>query len=335
MVVQTPTEGMNPMSTELAIKTKGHSGLTIKPYIQIARPDHWFKNVFMIPGAIFAVYDMPELLSWQIVPRFLVALLATCLIASSNYTINEILDAPKDAFHPVKRNRPIPSGQVNLKVAHVEWVLLGILGLLIGWSVNIYFFISLLTLLIMGFLYNIPPVRLKDLPYLDVLSESVNNPLRLMLGWFAINIVYPPTLSLIMAYWMVGAFFMTIKRYAEYRRIADPSAAAAYRKSFSYYNEYRLILSMVYYAAAFSLFFGVFIVRYRMELILSIPVLAGFIPMYMRLAFWEDSPAQYPEHLYKQKGLVAYVAICALTVMLLLFIDIPLIDAIFHPFHVR
>jgi decaprenyl-phosphate phosphoribosyltransferase len=308
--------------------------LPIRPYIQIARPDHWFKNVFMLPGIVFALYDQPNLLSLNIVPSLLLALISTCLIASCNYTINEILDAPKDKLHPVKRNRPIPSGLVNLRIAYIEWVVLGVFGLLVGYTVNKWFFASVALLLFMGFLYNIPPVRLKDIPYVDVLSESLNNAIRLMLGWFAINVTYPPTLSLVMAYWMIGAFFMAIKRYAEYRRIADPVVAAQYRASFSYYNEYRLLLSIVYYASAFSFFLGVFIVRYRMELILSIPLLAGFIPVYMRMAFWKDSPAQYPEHLYKQKGLVVYAAACVIVVTALLFIDIPAIESIFRPLHI-
>jgi 4-hydroxybenzoate polyprenyltransferase len=306
----------------------------LTPYIKIARPDNWFKNLFMFPGLVFALYDSPDLFSKDIIPNFLLGLLAVCFVVSSNYVINEILDAPKDALHPVKSSRPIPSGMVNIKIAYVQWLLLGLFGLMIGSTVNYYFFYSLVSLLIMGILYNVPPIRLKDLPYLDVLSESVNNPLRLFLGWFSVNAVYPPTLSLIMAYWMIGAFFMTVKRYAEYKRIGDKSIAQNYRKSFSYYNEYRLVLSMVYYASAFSLFFGIFIVRYRMELILSVPILAGFIPVYMRLAFWEDSPAQYPEKLYKQRGLVLYSICCVVLVLALLFVDLPIISFVFQPLHI-
>lgn len=306
----------------------------IKPYIEIARPDHWFKQIFMLPGVVFAVYDSPELLSWGIIPTLLLALLATCLVASSYYTINEILDAPMDALHPVKKNRPIPSGRVNLKIAYTECILLGLTGLVFGWHINLFFFLSLLSLLIMSLLYNIPPIRLKDLPYLDVLSESINNPFRLLLGWFAVNNAYPPTLSLIMAFWMIGAFFMSVKRYAEYMRIGDALVAEKYRKSFSYYNEYRLILNMVYYASAFGLFFGIFLVRYRIELILSVPFLAGFISMYMRLGFLEDSPAQYPERLYKQKGLVLYTSFCLILILLLLFIDIPIVGQIFRQYNI-
>lgn len=320
------------MNNQTVIKIHGLNAIV--PYIRIARPDHWFKNVFMLPGVIFAIFDAPDLLSWQILPSLLSGFMSTCLVASSNYIINEIIDASRDIYHPVKKNRPIPSGQVNLKIAYVEGILLGLTGLIIGWHINLFFFISLLSLMVMGFLYNIPPIRLKDIPYLDVLAESLNNPIRLFLGWFTVNEAYLPTLSLIMAYWMIGAFFMAIKRYAEYRRIGNPLMAEKYRKSFSYYNEYRLILSIVYYASAFSLFFGIFLVRYRIELILSVPFLAGFIPMYMRLGFLEDSPAQYPEKLYKQKGLVVYSTFCLIVILSLLFIDIPIVERMFRPFHI-
>ncbi len=303
------------------------------PYIKIARPDHWFKNVFMLPGVAFAIFEFPNFLSWGLLPEFLLGLLAVCLITSSNYTINEVLDAPMDALHPVKKHRPVPSGQVDVRLAYVQWAALAVVGLWLGWRVNGSFFLSLLALLVMGLIYNVPPLRSKDKPYFDVLSESVNNPLRLLLGWFIVNPVKPPTLSLIMAYWMIGAFFMTVKRYGEYRRIGDPKVAANYRKSFSYYNEYRLILSMVYYASAFSLFFGIFLIRYRIELILSVPVLAGFVPVYMRLAFWEDSPAQYPEKLYRQRGLVVYCSVCIVLVIGLLFIDLPIIGQLFEPMY--
>jgi 4-hydroxybenzoate polyprenyltransferase len=307
--------------------------LKLKPYLSIARPDNWFKNMFMLPGVVFAIYDLPRLASWDLVLPLLTGFIAACLVASSNYTLNEILDAPEDALHPVKSSRPVPSGQVSVPVAYLQWIVLAVLGLGLSLAVSLPFFLSSLALWIMGLLYNIPPVRLKQIPYLDVLSESVNNPIRLLMGWYAVNTEYPPALSLVLAYWMIGAFFMAVKRYAEYRRIGDPQLAARYRKSFAYYNEYRLLLSIIYYAAAFALFFGIFMVRYRLELILSVPLIAGFISLYMKIGLLEDSPAQYPERLYQHRGLVLYVTLCVVGVLLLLFIDLPVIRQMFAPYH--
>ena len=105
----------------------------IVPYISIARPDHWFKNVFMLLGTVLVFFYKQELIGQLNQPTIWIsiawAFAATCIVASSNYVINEILDAPTDLAHPKKRFRPIPSGQVKLPIAYVEWIALGALGL--------------------------------------------------------------------------------------------------------------------------------------------------------------------------------------------------------------
>jgi 4-hydroxybenzoate polyprenyltransferase len=305
--------------------------MNITPYLQIARFDHWFKNVFVLPGMVVAIYAQPDLISWQTLINLVIALLAVGFVASSNYVINEVLDAPKDALHPVKKNRPVPSGQINIKFAYVEWIVLMIIGLLLSLPLGIEFFLTNLALWIMGCIYNIPPVRLKDKAYYDVLSESVNNPLRLLMGWYCTGMDVIPPVSLIAAYWMVGAFFMAVKRFAEYRRINDPEVATQYRSSFSHYNQERLLVSITYYGCAFGLFFGIFLVRYRLELILSIPLIAGFIAWYIHMGFIEDSPAQYPEKLYKQTGFLAFAIFTMVATIALLFIDVPVLEQIFQP----
>ncbi len=301
------------------------------PYLQIARLDHWFKNIFILPGIILALYERPEIGGWVLGGRTLLALLAAGLVASSNYVINEILDAPRDALHPVKQNRPVPSGQINVALAYFEWALLAVLGLGLSWTLGWAFFMSALALWLMGCGYNIPPLRFKDKPYIDVLTESLNNPLRLLMGWYVAGMTVVPPASLVTAYWMVGAFFMAVKRFAEYRRINDPEVAVRYRNSFRHYNQERLLVSITYYAVAFGLTFGIFLLRYRVEWLLSIPFIAGFIGWYIHLGFLPDSPAQYPEKLHRQTGFMAYSVFCAVILVALLFIDIPIIAEFFEP----
>ncbi len=300
-------------------------------YVKIARIDHWFKNVFILPGVVLALYENQWHINMILIPRIVVSLLSIGCIASSNYVINEIIDAPKDALHPVKKNRPVPSGKINIRIAYIEWIALACCGLILSLYLGKFFSLSMLGLWIMGCLYNISPIRLKDKPYLDVLSESINNPIRLLAGWYAVGMNRLPPVSLTVAYWMLGAFFMAVKRFAEYRRINDARVAAKYRDSFSFYTEQRLLVSIIYYAVAFGLCFGVFIIRYRMELLLTIPLLAGFIGWYMNLGFLPDSPAQYPEQLYKQHGFVLYVLACALSMLILFRVNIPALYSIFTP----
>jgi decaprenyl-phosphate phosphoribosyltransferase len=300
-------------------------------HVQIARADHWVKNVFVLPGIVVAMslqHDQWTSLNWVTV---LIGFAAVCLIASSNYVINEVLDAPSDLKHPTKFRRPVPSGKVSLPLAYVEWIGLMAAGMALSLRISLPFAGTMLTLWVMGCIYNIPPLRSKDVPYLDVLSESINNPLRMLAGWYMVGTVAVPPVSLLISYWMVGCYFMGLKRYAEYRDIGDASRSAAYRKSFRYYTEQRLLVSIMFYAAHAMLFFGAFIVRYRLELILAFPLVALVMAQYLSLSFKKDSAVQAPEGLYREPGLMAAVIACSVVMVFLLFVDVPMLHRIFEP----
>ena len=307
--------------------------MTIQPYISIARPSHWFKNVFMVPGVLLVFFFNPHYLSTSdgaataslanLTLNLILGFIAACLIASSNYVLNEILDAGRDAHHPDKQTRPIPSGLVKIKIAYAEWILLAAVGIGIAFCVQPLLGFCGLLLWVMGALYNTPPVRLKDVVYADVLSESVNNPIRLAMGWYATGHTAMPPLSVILAYWMFGAFLMGMKRFAEYRMINDHARAVRYRSSFAKYNERRLIESLFFYGALFGMLSGVFMARYQIELVLATPLVAYAMAYYMHLGFKDNSPVQHPENLYRQRKLMLLLAIAFTACAILLFVDIP------------
>jgi 4-hydroxybenzoate polyprenyltransferase len=299
---------------------------TLSGHIRIARIDHWVKNVFVLPGIIVALSVDPGTVSNISIIDLVIGLLALSIITSSNYTINEVLDAPFDKVHPIKHERPVPSGQVNIPLAYVQWLALMAAGLAMAAVISWPFFFTLAALWIMGCVYNIPPARSKDLPYVDVLTESVNNPLRMLAGLYLSGTQVIPPSSLLISYWMIGCYFMGIKRFAEYREIANKSVSAAYRKSFKHYNEARLLNSIIFYGSCSMLFLGAFIALYRIELLVAFPLVAIVMAVYFSLAFKPDSSAQRPEGLYREKVLMAAVIICTVCLVLLLFIDIPALE---------
>jgi decaprenyl-phosphate phosphoribosyltransferase len=321
---------MKPSEAEPTARTLAPRA-TLRGHIAIARIDHWFKNVFVIPGIIAAIgvdrFHVPP----NVVQRICVGMLSVCLVASSNYVVNEVLDAPSDRAHPVKFARPVPSGQVNVPIAYVQWIALMLVGVWLGYQVSVRFAVTMFVLWIMGCLYNIPPVRSKDLPYVDVLSESVNNPLRLLAGWFLVGTASVAPASLLLSYWMVGCYFMAMKRFAEYRDIGDPKRAAAYRRSFAYYTEERLLVSVMFYGSSAMLFLGAFIMRYRLELVLSVPFIALVMAMYLFLAFKPDSAVQRPEGLYREPTLMGAVLVCSIVIAILMVVDIPGLSRVFAP----
>jgi len=304
---------------------------TLRGHLAIARVDHWFKNVFVIPGGIAAAAMDPQHLAPNIPTRAALGLASVCLVASSNYVINEVLDAPSDLEHPTKFARPVPAGKVNIPLAYVQWLALMVVGVGLGYLISVPFAGTVLALWIMGCVYNIRPVRSKDLPYLDVLSEAVNNPLRMLAGWFIVGSASVAPGSLLLSYWMVGCYFMAMKRYAEYREIADSTRAAAYRKSFRFYTEERLLVSIMFYGSAAMLFLGTFVMRYRLELILSFPLIALVMAVYLYLGLKPDSTVQRPEGLYREPTLMAAVVACSVAICILMVVDIPVLPSLVAP----
>ena len=184
-------------------------------YLALARPDHWAKNVLMVPGIAVALFYRPERFGLDSAWAVLLTLVATCLVASSNYVLNEVLDAKTDSVHPYKSSRPAAAGHISTPLALAEWIALGAVGIALALLVNLPVGMTAIALWVMGVLYNVPPVRLKDWPYVDVLSESANNALRLALGWFPVVPDRYPPFSLVLAYWMAGAFLMALKRFSD------------------------------------------------------------------------------------------------------------------------
>jgi decaprenyl-phosphate phosphoribosyltransferase len=304
---------------------------TLRGHISISRIDHWVKNVFILPGIVAAFGSGAATYTPGIWTNILIGFASICLVASSNYVINEVLDAPSDLAHPLKRSRPVPSGKVSVPLAYVQWLVLMVIGVGLGFMVSAPFGYTALVLWIMGCVYNIPPLRSKDVPYVDVLSESVNNPLRMLAGWYMVGTVAVAPASLLLSYWMVGCYFMAIKRYAEFRDIGDPARAAAYRKSFGYYTLERLMVSILFYGSAAMLFLGAFIMRYRIEMILSFPFVALVMAIYLDIAFKPDSAAQRPEGLYREPKLMAAVIACTLVMAVLMTVDMPVLQTVFAP----
>lgn len=306
----------------------------LRAHLAIARLDHSIKNLFVLPGVIVPLSVAPQLWSTHLLVRLLVAFVAITLIACSNYVINEVLDAPFDRLHPIKRQRPAARGLVSIPLAYAQWLMMMLAGLAIALTVSRLFALTALVLWVMGCMYNFPPVRTKDVPYLDVLTESVNNPLRMLLGWYAVTTVIVPPVSLLIAYWMIGCYFMALKRFSELSQLhrgGDHSVAGAYRASFKRYTPESLLVSVVFYASTAMLFLGAFIIRYRIELILGFPFIALTMAIYLKLAFQHESAVQNPEKLYREPGLMASFVATVLVMGMLLFVRLPKLEEFFSP----
>ncbi len=276
-------------------------------YIRIARPDHWIKNVFAIPGLVFGSIFAENSKNLNLSALLLVAIIL-CTASSANYTINEWLDRFSDLSHPEKYTRPAAQGRVKFSLVITQYFTLIGLSTYTAHILGDEFLALTITFLILGLIYNVEPFRTKDRMYLDVISESANNPVRFLFGWALVSDSIPPS-SALLGYWTAGTFLMTMKRYGEKKQLmvqlnSNLNAIEIYRPSLARYSLPQLFSISIFCAILTSAFLGIFMSKYSEFLVVTLPSLAYCFIEYFRIAERENSPAQHPENLYKETRLL-------------------------------
>ena len=301
-----------------------HEAQRVIEYLKICRPDHWLKNVFILFGHVVALtlvmdFQFTSAHVWLA----LLSLVPACLIASANYVLNEILDAPFDAMHPTKKLRGIPAGKV--KVSLLWWIKAALIvaGFGFAWlcDFNWAYHAALALLLLSGVVYNVRPLRLKDRAFMDVIAESFNNPIRLWLGYYAL--VPPnslPPASIVLAWWFFGALLMTGKRYSEYRFIGDAELSGKYRRSFQTYTEKSLILAMITYANLFCFCTGIAMATYTRlnNLVFVFPFIVVAVLSYFNHAMKPETARLEPEQLLRNPWVIVTTIITGILTLWLL-----------------
>lgn len=156
-------------------------------YLALARPKQWTKNGFVLAGLVFS----GEALLASSVASALLAFVAFCALSGAVYAANDVLDVKEDRIHPLKRSRPVASGEVSPRSAVVYAVVLGLGGLALCFVVDVGVGIAGVGYLLLQALYT--PV-LKHLAILDVMSISGGFVIRALAGVAAVGSPVSPWL---------------------------------------------------------------------------------------------------------------------------------------------
>ncbi|MBM4112858.1 MAG: hypothetical protein FJ253_05705 [Phycisphaerae bacterium] len=182
--------------------------------VALMRPGDWIKNVFVLIPIVFWLAGMGRDTPWdEAIRKFELAAVAFacfCLVASGFYCVNDALDAPQDRTHPVKRRRPVATGEIAPSVAF------GTGGALIGASLLLSVLVSL-SLFGVVFVYALLQVaynvRLKRVPFVDVATIAVGFCLRALGGGVAVEV--PISIWLLLCVFFLTLYLGFIKRLCD------------------------------------------------------------------------------------------------------------------------
>lgn len=165
----------------------------MNPIIKLLRPHQYVKNLFVFMPLIFSFSFTNATNNISVV----VAFILFCMIASSIYVLNDLLDIEEDRKHPKKSSRPLASGEVSEKNGYTIFLVLSTISLICAYLFSPSLFFVLLIYFILNILYSI---RLKHIAILDIFIIATGFVLRLFAGASVTDI----TLS----YWIIIITFL-------------------------------------------------------------------------------------------------------------------------------
>ena len=181
--------------------------LEIKSLLIAIRPRHWSKNllVFVVPFLAFALDNSVWISSVKI-------FLVFNLISSSIYLLNDCIDFESDRLHPIKKYRPIASGNLSRKKGLFFSIVLFIFSIYFASKINTYLFLVILIYYIIQILYCL---ILKNKPILDIFCVASGFLLRSIAGGIGVDLFISPWFLLSIG--LLAIFICLEKRKAELR----------------------------------------------------------------------------------------------------------------------
>ncbi|MCB0106554.1 MAG: decaprenyl-phosphate phosphoribosyltransferase, partial [Caldilineaceae bacterium] len=194
--------------------------------IRTMRLRQWSKNVVIYAGLVFD----GRLFQWDQLFYTTLVVFCFCLISSSVYIINDLFDIEKDRMHPRKRTRPLPSGELDIRLAVVAAFLLAVSGIGAASLLNPWVGAVTGVYLLQNVAYSL---YLKNIVIVDVMVLSLGFLLRVLAGVLIANVSnFSPWLYVCMG--LLSLFLGFGKRRHEITLLQDD--AAAHRSSLQEYN---------------------------------------------------------------------------------------------------
>ena len=296
----------------------------IRALIKLLRINQYYKNGLVFLGAIFAgSLISPNLLEVFTVYYYLIiGFLCFCMISSSNYIINDIIDMKKDRLHKEKKNRPLASGEISKIVAIILFIVFFITPLIVSFYIsyqlnNYWFFIFVLLIFITGQAYNL---YFKRISTVDILTLSLNYIWRAFGGCILVNKLASPWLSLSV---FLGALFLVLCKRRNDLVLIGEEEAHKHKEVYEIYSIKLLDQMITISTAALLVDYCIYsVLKYindKEYFLFSLPVFFYLIFRYLSLIYIKEGVARKTERAFFDKGIIIGGSIFIILLIIIIY----------------
>lgn len=176
----------------------------MKYILKEMRIDHYIKNLVVFIPLLFN----NSILTLSFFYKLVFLFFSFCLISSTIYIINDLKDKEKDCLHPYKKFRPIAQNLISWRNASILTISCFLISISISFYLNTFIFI--IAYFTLNIIYSF---FLRKLPYIDTFCIALGFVIRILSGFYLLNIpIYTTAI-----FWMffTSCFFTFLKRKLE------------------------------------------------------------------------------------------------------------------------
>jgi 4-hydroxybenzoate polyprenyltransferase len=285
-------------------------------YLKLIRVQQWIKNVFVFVPLLFS----HNLFEREYFLTTLFAFFVFSLASSAIYVINDLIDIEADRAHPLKKNRPLPSGAISKPRAVITtMVILTVIGVLFP-NFNYNFIICVAAFIVLNILYTF---YFKHIVILDVFSIAAGFTLRVLAGAFVINV--PISSWLILTTMFISLFLGVMKRHSELTLTPENENSSS-RKVLAEYSLNFADQMATVAAAGVIICYALYTVAARTvsvfsteNLIYTTPFVVFGIFRYMYLEYKSNSGENTTKILATDSAMIITVALYIITTVLIIY----------------
>ncbi len=286
----------------------------ISAIIKTMRPKQWTKNIVVYAALIFDGKFLEPDLFFKTTALFALF----CLVSSSVYLLNDLVDIEKDRAHPLKRRRPLASGALKPSIAVITLVVLLAASLPAAWVLNPTAGLILGGYFAMNVAYSF---WLKHMVILDVFTIAAGFVLRVAAGAAVVQVErFSPWLYVCIT--LVALIIALGKRRAEL--VALQADAGNHRAILDEYNlsflDHLISLTTGATVVTYSLYtFSAQNLPENHLMMLTIPIVIYFLFRYLYLIHVQHLGGAPDELIFKDKPLFFSAVFWALAVVVILY----------------